>query len=74
MSSVDAPTTIMVHQSVRRRLLDYQIGGKTPEQVITELMDEVPPDYFRRDLQRALREKPRISLKEFRKRYKLPGR
>lgn len=63
-------TTISLPASVRRRLLDYQIAGKTPAEVIEEFMDEIPPDYFRRDLQWAL-SLPRDSLEDFRREHKL---
>lgn len=43
-------------------------------EAIADLMDEVPPDYFRRDLHRALEMKPRLSLAEFRTRHRLSGR
>ncbi|MDE1820277.1 MAG: hypothetical protein KGJ23_05800 [Euryarchaeota archaeon] len=64
-TSSERPTTISLPVSVRRRLLDYQIAGKTPAEVIEEFMDEIPPDYFRRDLQWALA-LPQESLEEFR--------
>lgn len=66
-------TTITVPLHVRERLRDYQTGGKSAAEAIEYLMDEIPPDYFRRDLQRALLEQPRISLKEFRKQFRLPS-
>jgi hypothetical protein len=65
------PTTITVPVAVRRRLRDYQIGGKSVAEAIVELMDQVPPDYFRRDLHRALVAQPRISLAEFRRKHRL---
>jgi hypothetical protein len=34
----------------------------------------VPPDYFRRDLHRALAGRPRLSLDDFRARHRLAGR
>jgi hypothetical protein len=40
-------------------------------EALAGLMDEVPPDYFRRDLQQALEMRPRMSLEEFRKRHRL---
>jgi hypothetical protein len=50
----DKMTSVTLPRHVRDRLRDYQVGGKTASQAIEERMDEVPPDYFRRDLQRAL--------------------
>lgn len=64
-------TTITVPLQVRERLREYQTGGKSVAEAIEYLMDEVPPDYFRRDLQRALL-LPRESLSEFRRKHKLP--
>ncbi|HUI38313.1 MAG TPA: hypothetical protein VLY85_01640 [Thermoplasmata archaeon] len=66
----EALTTISLPASLRRRLLDYQIAGKTPADVIEDFMDEIPPDYFRRDLQWALT-LPRESLAEFRRAHHL---
>lgn len=72
-TSPDPPTTVTLPGSVRRRLRDYQVGGKSVAGAIVDLMDEVPPDYFRRDLQRALELQPRMNLVEFRRRHRLPG-
>jgi hypothetical protein len=66
------PTTITVPLAVRRRLKDYQVGGKSVAKAIEDLMDQVPPDYFRRDLHRALAARPRMTLSEFRRRHRLP--
>jgi len=73
-AKVDPPTTVTLPASLRRRLRDYQVGGKSAAEAIADLMDEVPPDYFRRDLQRALELSPRLDLQEFRKRHRLAGR
>jgi hypothetical protein len=73
-SEVDLPTTVTLPASVRRRLRDYQVGGKSAAEAIADLMDEVPPDYFRQDLQRALELRPRVHLEEFRKRHRLMRR
>jgi hypothetical protein len=66
---IDRPTTVTLPASVRRRLRDYQIGGKSVAEAIPDLMDEVPPDYFRRDLHSVLEMSPRIDLPEFRRRH-----
>ena len=68
------PTSITVPGTVRRRLRDYQVGGKSVAEAIEDLMDQVPPDYFRRDLHRALAAEPRLSLAEFRRKHRLAGR
>jgi hypothetical protein len=73
-ATVDRPTTVTLPASLRRRLRDYQIGGKSVAEAIADLMDEVPPDYFRRDLHRALELTPRIDLDEFRRRHPLSRR
>jgi hypothetical protein len=70
-SEFDPPTTVTLPASIRRRLRDYQVGGKSAADAISDLMDEIPPDYFRRDLHRALL-LPRESLEEFRRRHRLP--
>ncbi|MGA7924123.1 MAG: hypothetical protein WCA77_09120 [Thermoplasmata archaeon] len=63
-------TSITLPHNVRNRLRDYQVGGKSAAQAIEDLMDEIPPDYFRRDVQRALL-LPRESLDSFRRRHRL---
>jgi hypothetical protein len=70
-SAIDRPTTVTLPASVRRRLRDYQVGGKSAAEALADLMDEVPPDYFRRDLQQALELRPRLGLEQFRKRHRL---
>lgn len=64
-------TSVTLPRHVRNRLRDYQIGGKSAAEAIQDLMDEVPPDYFRRDLHRALL-LPRDSVEDFRKSHRLP--
>lgn len=71
-SSEGQATTVTLPLRVRERLRDYQVGGKSAAEAIEDLMDEVPPDYFRRDVQRALL-LPRESLNEFRHKHRLPG-
>jgi len=73
-SDVDPPTSVTLPASVRRRLRDYQVGGKSAADAIANLMDEVPPDYFRRDLHTALEMTPRMSLTEFKRKHRLSGR
>ena len=72
-SSSGKLTTITLPAKVRDRLRDYQIGGKSAAEAIEDLMDEVPPNYFRRDLQQALL-LPRESLKEFRRDHGLTSK
>ena len=67
----DRMTSVTLPRHVRDRLRDYQTGGKSAADAIEELMDEIPPDYFRRDLQRALL-LPRDSLESFRRAHRLP--
>jgi hypothetical protein len=64
-------TTVTLPARVRDRLRDYQVGGKSAAEAIEDLMDEVPPDYFRRDVQQALL-LPRESLESFRRAHHLP--
>lgn len=73
-AATDPSTTVTIPASLRRRLRDYQVGGKSAAEAIADLMDEVPPDYFRRDLHRALELRPRHGLEEFRKRHRLAAR
>jgi hypothetical protein len=65
-------TSVTLPLRVRERLRDYQVGGKSAAQAIEDLMDEIPPDYFRRDVQRALL-LPRESLETFRRKHRLPA-
>jgi hypothetical protein len=71
---MDPRTTVTIPASIRRRLREYQIGGKSVDEAISDLMDEVPPAYFHQDLRRALERKPRTTLAKFRSRYRLSGR
>ncbi len=73
-AATDPPTTVTIPASLRQRLRDYQVGGKSVAEAIADLMDEVPPDYFRRDLHRALELRPRLGLEEFRQRHRLVAR
>jgi hypothetical protein len=70
----DPRTTITLPSSVRKRLRDYQVAGRSAADAIAYLMDKVPPAYFRRDFDRALAMRPRERLAEFRRRHRLPGR
>ncbi|MGP8077008.1 MAG: hypothetical protein ACLP8Y_09855 [Thermoplasmata archaeon] len=70
-AELDPSTTVTLPASLRRRLRDYQVGGKSAADALADLMDEVPPDYFRRDLQQSLEMQPRIGLEDFRKRHRL---
>jgi hypothetical protein len=73
-AEIDPSTTVTLPASLRRPLRDYQTGGNSAAEALADLMDEVPPDYFRRDLQQSLEMRARIGLDEFRKRHRLPGR
>ncbi len=73
-AATDPLTTVTIPASLRRRLREYQVGGKSAAEAIADLMDEVPPDYFRRDLLRSLELRPRPGLKEFRQRHRLAAR
>ncbi|HEV2166139.1 MAG TPA: hypothetical protein VGS23_04065 [Thermoplasmata archaeon] len=69
-ASPEMTTTVTLPKRVRDRLRDYQVGGRSAAEAIEHLMDEIPPDYFRRDVQRALL-LPRESLQEFRRAHRL---
>jgi hypothetical protein len=73
-AAANRPTTIFMPASVRRRLRDYQLGGKNASEAISDLMDKVPPSFFREDLRRALVMSPRIEPSELRRRHSLDGR
>ena len=69
----DPTTTVTLPASVRERLRDYQIGGKSAADAISALMDATP-DHFRRDLLHALELRPRVELNDFRTQHRLPRR
>jgi hypothetical protein len=72
MESPDRPTSITVPTAMRQRLPDHPVGGKSVAEAVEDLMDQVPPEHFHRDLHRALEAKPRVSLSEFRRRHRAP--
>lgn len=65
-------TTITVRSSTLKALSLYKVGGRSYDEVLRELMDEVPPASFLEWAQAELR-RPAISLAEARKRLKLPS-
>jgi predicted CopG family antitoxin len=68
----DAPTTITVRSSTLKALSLYKIGKRSYDEVLRELMEEVPPTSFLKWAQDEVR-RPVISLEEARKRLGLPG-
>lgn len=68
----DPPTTITVRSSTLKELSLYKVRGRSYDEVLRELMDEVPPSSFLEWAQSELR-RPAMSLAELRKRLSLPS-
>jgi predicted CopG family antitoxin len=68
----DPHTTITVRTSTLRALSLYKSGGKSYDDVLKELMEEVPPESFLRWAKEEL-ERPSQSLAQVRKRIGLPS-
>jgi hypothetical protein len=68
----DPPTTITVRTSTLRTLSLYKAGGRTYDQVLRDLMEELPPESFLRWAKQELKG-PTESLAQVRKRLKLPA-
>ncbi|MGP8075172.1 MAG: hypothetical protein ACLP8Y_00280 [Thermoplasmata archaeon] len=67
----DPHTTITVRSSTLRALSLYKIGKRSYDEVLRELMDEVPPASFLEWAQAELR-RPALNLDDARKRLGLP--
>jgi len=66
----DPPTTITVRTSTLRSLSLYKAGGGSYDDVLRNLMEEVPPESFLRWAKEELK-KPPQSLTQVRKQLKL---
>lgn len=66
-----AATTVPVRPETLRKLKSYKVGGVTYDDVLNELMEEVPPPRFWREHYRRLHEEVRLPLSEVRRRLKL---
>jgi hypothetical protein len=64
-------TTVPVRSDTLRKLKSYKVGDATYDDVLNELMEEVPPPHFWREHYRRLHEEPSIPLAEVRRRLKL---
>jgi len=68
----DPHTTITVRTSTLKALSLYKVGGRSYDEVLRDLMDEVPPASFLEWAQLELR-RPVLDLAEARKRLGLPS-
>ncbi len=68
----DPHTTITVRSSTLKALSLYKVRGRSYDEVLRELMDEVPPTAFLEWAQAELR-RPAMSLVEGRKSLGLPS-
>jgi hypothetical protein len=68
----DPHTTITVRSSTLRALSLYKVGGRSYDEVLRALMDEVPPASFLDWAQSELR-RPVLDLAETRRRLRLPS-
>ena len=66
-----AQTTVPVKGDTLRRLRGYKTGGASFDDVLNEMMDEIPPTTFVREHLRRLREEERTSWDSVRSRLKL---
>jgi hypothetical protein len=64
-------TTVPVRSDTLRKLKSYKVGDATYDDVLNELMEEVPPPRFWREHYRRLHEDKSIPLAEVRRRLKL---
>ena len=64
-------TTVPVKGATLRRLRSYKTGGATYDDVLNEMMDEIPPDSFIQEHLRRLREEETVSWDAVRSRLKL---
>lgn len=62
----DPPTTITIRSSTLRSLSLYKVGGKSYDEVLKGLMEEVPPESFLRWAKDELK-RPTQSLVQMRK-------
>lgn len=67
----DPPTTITIRSSTLRNLLLYKIGGRSYDEVLRSLMEEVPPESLLRWMKEELK-RPTRSLAQVRKSLGLP--
>jgi len=68
----DPHTTITVRSSTLKALSLYKVGNRSYDEVLRELMDEVPPASFLEWAEAELR-RPVLNLAEARKRLRLPN-
>jgi predicted CopG family antitoxin len=66
-----AQTTVPVKDDTLRRLRGYKTGGASFDEVLNEMMDEIPPETFVREHLRRLREEEKVSWDSVRARLKL---
>ena len=64
-------TTVPVKGETLRRLRGYKTGGASFDDVLNEMMDEIPPAAFVQEHLRRLREEEKISWDSVRSRLKL---
>ena len=64
-------TTVPVKAETLRRLRGYKTGGASFDEVLNDMMDEVPPASFVREHLRRLHEEEKVSWGSVRSRLKL---
>ncbi len=67
----DPPTTITIRSSTLRNLSLYKIGGRSYDEILRNLMEEVPPESFLRWAKEELK-RPVQSLIQVRNSLGLP--
>jgi hypothetical protein len=66
-----AQTTVPVKGETLRRLRGYKTGGASFDEVLNEMMDEIPTQSFVKEHLRRLREEEKVSWDAVRSRLKL---
>ena len=64
-------TSVPVKPRTLRRLRDYKVGGKSYDDVLNDLMDELPAQKVVAEWLRRLREEPDIPWEKVKRRLKL---
>ena len=66
-----AVTTVPVKADTLRRLRGYKTGGSSFDQVLNDLMDEIPPSSFIQEHLRRLQEEETVDWAHLKARLKL---
>jgi hypothetical protein len=62
-------TTVPVKPETLRRLRAYKVGGKTYDDVLNSFMDETPTEAFWKEMDRQMREEPRLTWDKAKRKF-----